>query len=204
MARVLAIASQKGGIGKTTTTANLAATWGALGARVLAIDLDPQFALTRRFGLWPGDIGDTTFELLAGSGTLREAVQRDVAPGVDLLAARRDLSKLELSLAVEHHRESFLADLMDGQLDQAPLEDTADLSIQHTVRSVWAELEPEHQERFNSALAEIAERSEEISTRDAAADLRAGIDREARLCGLADGPDLLNAPDVADLDLDWS
>src|SRR5512134_1247743 len=50
MPRVIAVGSQKGGIGKTTTAANLAVAWDATGQRVLAVDLDPQFALTRRFG----------------------------------------------------------------------------------------------------------------------------------------------------------
>lgn len=112
MARVLSITSQKGGIGKTTTAANLAVAWGLMGRRVLAIDLDPQFAMTRRFDRAPGDAAATAFELLAGEGELHDAVLRGVEPGVDLLAARRELAKLELSLAAEHHREQFLADLL--------------------------------------------------------------------------------------------
>lgn len=116
MTRVIAVGSQKGGIGKTTTTANLAVAWGALGARILAIDLDPQFALTRRFGIVSSAVPDTVFELLAGSGRLDSAVLPNMMPGVDLLAARRDLAKLELSLAAEHHRELFLADLLDGAI----------------------------------------------------------------------------------------
>lgn len=117
MSRVLAIGSQKGGIGKTTTTANLAVAWGAMGHRVLAVDLDPQFALTRRFGVSPAAATGTVFELLAGEGDVRDAVLRDVVEGVDLLAARRELAKLELSLAGEHHRERFLADLLEGEVD---------------------------------------------------------------------------------------
>jgi len=114
--RVMAVSSQKGGIGKTTTTANLAVAWGAGGRRVLAVDLDPQFALTRRFGVVPSAAPATAFELLAEGGSLADGVVRDVAPAVDLVAGRRELARLELSLAGEHHREQFLAELFLGAL----------------------------------------------------------------------------------------
>lgn len=111
MPRTIAVSSQKGGIGKTTMAGNLALAWGAAGRRVLVVDLDPQFALTRRFGVAPADAPGTVFDLLAGEGELRDAVL-PIRLGIDLLAARRELAKLELSLAGEHHRESFLADLL--------------------------------------------------------------------------------------------
>lgn len=117
MPRVIAVSSQKGGIGKTTTTANLAVAWGSLGRRVLAIDLDPQFALTRRFGVAPTHAPATAFELLAGGGRLPAGVVTGVSPGVDLLAGRRELARLELSLAAEHHRERFLSDLLSEGVD---------------------------------------------------------------------------------------
>ena len=114
MSSVLAIGSQKGGIGKTTTAGNLAAAWGAAGLRVLAVDLDPQFALTRRFGRSPAELAGTTFEVLSGTVDTRQAIWSGAAPGVDLLGARRELARLELALAGEHHREQFLADSLEG------------------------------------------------------------------------------------------
>ena len=116
MTRVMAVSSQKGGIGKTTTTANLAVAWGASGLRVLAVDLDPQFALTRRFGTSPAAAPATMFELLAEGGEVGDGFVRAVAPGVDLLAGRRELARLELSLAGEHHREEFLSELFAGSV----------------------------------------------------------------------------------------
>src|SRR6059036_2799887 len=114
MPRTIAVTPQKGGIGKTTTASNLALAWGALGLSMLAIDLDPQFALTRRFGCSPAGVPATVYELLTGEGELEDAVV-SVGHGVDLLAGRRELAKLELSLAAEHHREQFLADLLDAE-----------------------------------------------------------------------------------------
>ena len=117
MTRVIAISSQKGGIGKTTTTANLAVAWGSMGRRVLAIDLDPQFALTRRFGIAPTQATATAFELLAGGGRLADGVLLGIAPGLDLVAGRRELARLELSLAGEHHRERFLSEMLRGEIE---------------------------------------------------------------------------------------
>jgi chromosome partitioning protein len=65
VARTIAVCTQKGGVGKTTTVANLAAAWGSQGRRVLAVDFDPQFALTRRFGIDPSERG-TIVDVLEG------------------------------------------------------------------------------------------------------------------------------------------
>lgn len=114
MPRVIAVSSQKGGIGKTTMAANLAVAWSEHGERVLLVDLDPQFALTRRFGVAPAAVRATAFDLLAGDGELRDAAVR-VGPRLELLAGHRDLAKLELSLAGEHHREEFVNDLLSTE-----------------------------------------------------------------------------------------
>jgi chromosome partitioning protein len=103
-----AVSAQKGGVAKTTTVANLAAAWGARGRRVLAIDCDPQFDLTRALGTAPSRAPATLVQVLAGSATVDGAVVRDVMPGVDLLAGHRDLRSLEVGLAGENKREEYL------------------------------------------------------------------------------------------------
>lgn len=118
MTRTIAVSSQKGGVGKTTTAANLAAAWGAAGSRVLAIDLDPQFGLTRSFGVAPSRAPATIFDVLRGERELPAAVVADVASGVDLVPSHRDLAKLELTLAGETMRERFLAGALEGHTDR--------------------------------------------------------------------------------------
>lgn len=124
MTRIVAISSEKGGVGKTTTASNLAAAWGALGQRVLAVDFDPQFALTRAFGVAPSDAPATIYEVLTAPATeAADAVVQAVAPGVDLIPARRELRKLELNLVAEVRREEFLARALE------PLTDAYDVLV---------------------------------------------------------------------------
>src|SRR5450631_2420463 len=73
MARTFAVSSQKGGVGKTTTASNLAAVWSEGGVRVLAVDFDPQFALTRSFGWAPSDAPATAMDVIAGHSELGAA-----------------------------------------------------------------------------------------------------------------------------------
>jgi chromosome partitioning protein len=107
---ITAIAISKGGCGKTATAANLAAGVGEMGGRVLAIDLDGStFALTRAFGHSPATAPATVFEVMTGTVELPDAIISDAAPGVDLLAARRELASLELQLVSEMSRERVLS-----------------------------------------------------------------------------------------------
>lgn len=112
MTRVSAVTSHKGGIGKTTTAANLAVAWGLMGRRVLAIDLDPQFAMIRRFDSAPCDAGAIALKLLAGDGELADAVLPSVEPG---RRPARGQTRARQAGAVPRrraHREQFLADLL--------------------------------------------------------------------------------------------
>ena len=112
MTRTIAVTSQKGGVAKTTTTANLAVVLGRQGLRVLCVDLDPQFALTRAFGRAPSQFTTSVLEAMRDSVDDADwATQEhaDVAPGVTLLPGRRELRNLELTLAGETMRETFLS-----------------------------------------------------------------------------------------------
>jgi chromosome partitioning protein len=117
MTRTIAISSQKGGVGKTTTTANLAAAWANEGRRVLAIDIDPQFALTRAFGSAPSKAPATVLEVMAGQAEVPESLIA-VRDGLSLLAAHRDLAKLELTLVAQTKREEFLARALSDYIDE--------------------------------------------------------------------------------------
>src|SRR3954451_2998919 len=107
-----AVIAQKGGVAKTTTVANLAAAWGGGGRRVLAVDADPKFDLTRAFAQAPSQAPATLLQVMLAEAPLERAVIEDAAPGVDLLAGHRDLKRLELSLVSEVKREEYLADAL--------------------------------------------------------------------------------------------
>lgn len=107
MTKSIAFTAQKGGVGKTTTVLNLGVAWATQGQRVLVVDLDAQFALTRWCGISLGQVGGTIAEVLQGM-PVAEAVL-PVAPGLELLPATRKLRMLEVALAGEDFREQFVA-----------------------------------------------------------------------------------------------
>lgn len=103
-------------MGKTTTAANLAAAWSAAGRRVLAIDIDPQFALTRALGAVPSKGPATILDVLAGQTEVPDALM-EVRDRTSLLCAHRDLAKLELTLVAQTKREEFLHRALNGHID---------------------------------------------------------------------------------------
>ena len=113
-ARVFAIANQKGGVGKTTTTVNLAAYLADAGRRTLVIDLDPQSNTTTHLGLDPHKVGNSMYELLINEGlTAGQVIKRDVRPNLALLPAKVDLYAAEIELVYLDNREYRLRGVLE-------------------------------------------------------------------------------------------
>jgi chromosome partitioning protein len=108
-ARIISMCNQKGGVGKTTTTINVAAALAEYGRKVLAVDLDPQGALSAGLGVNSHDV-PTVYDLLCGGlNDTRAAIQHTTVPGLDVIPANIDLSAAELQLINEVAREQVLA-----------------------------------------------------------------------------------------------
>lgn len=108
MAKIFCVANQKGGVGKTTTAVNLAASLAALHQRVLLIDLDPQGNATMGSGIDKAACENTVYEVLVDGVTLRDARKRPEAVNYDVLPANRELAGAEVELVTIANREHVL------------------------------------------------------------------------------------------------
>lgn len=108
MAKIFCVANQKGGVGKTTTAVNLAASLAALDQRVLLVDLDPQGNATMGSGIDKSKVENTIYDVLVNGVTVREARTRTDAVKYDVLSANRELAGAEVELVSIDNRERVL------------------------------------------------------------------------------------------------
>ena len=113
MGKIIAIANQKGGVGKTATSINLSAALAEEGKRILVVDIDPQGNCTSGFGIDKNNQENTVYELLLDDCSINECMIRDVMERIDLIASNVNLAAAEIELIGIPRKEYILRDALD-------------------------------------------------------------------------------------------
>lgn len=117
MGRIIAIANQKGGVGKSTTAINLSACLAEAGKKVLAIDIDPQGNTTSGLGVDKNEANPTLYELLLGEADLNDCIINNVVDNLDLIPSNMNLSGAEIELVGIEEREYILRNAIENVRD---------------------------------------------------------------------------------------
>lgn len=113
MSKIIAIANQKGGVGKTTTSINITAALAVRNKKVLLIDADPQGNATSGFGINKNEVENTVYELLIGECSIRDCIIKNVVENVSIIASNVNLSAAEMDLRDEKRKEFILRNEID-------------------------------------------------------------------------------------------
>jgi chromosome partitioning protein len=133
MPRLIAIANQKGGAGKSTLAVNLGVAWAQLGRRVLLIDVDPRYDSASMLGVQPSQCAHTLYDVFLNKKVgLRDARIADVFPGLDFVPSAEDFGDVAIALVGKVSREKYLAAQLEGEIDDYDivlLDTPADLGL---------------------------------------------------------------------------
>ena len=118
MGRIIAIANQKGGVGKTTTSINLSACIAAKGKKVLVIDIDPQGNTTSGYGIEKNELENTIYELILGDCSIEDCILKEVFPNISILPSNVNLAAAEIELIGVEKKEYILKNEVDWVKDR--------------------------------------------------------------------------------------